>query len=129
MPERPWQQCGLTRCQNDAVELRLRGSDPEFVVSAPADGPNRAAGDGGPAEDAVSGSDAPSGSEGNLARINLRLPEQLKGRVEHAAEQEGLSINAWLVRAVAAAVERGRAGAGGDSGSSHGSQRYTGWGR
>ncbi|MGZ6260259.1 MAG: toxin-antitoxin system HicB family antitoxin [Candidatus Limnocylindrales bacterium] len=112
-----------------SVELRLREGDPEFVVSAPVDGPNRGAGDARPADDPVSGTEAVSGSEGNLARINLRLPEQLKSRVEHAAEQEGLSINAWLVRAVAAAVERGRAGAGGESGSSHGSQRYTGWGR
>jgi hypothetical protein len=112
-----------------SVELRLRGSDPEFVVSAPADGPNRPAGDVGPADDPISAGQATSGSEGNLARINLRLPEQLKGRVEQAAEQDGLSINAWLVRAVSAAVERGRAAAGGDSGPSYSSRRYTGWGR
>lgn len=113
-----------------SVELRLRGTDPEFVVSAPADGPNRPY--AGPVDEAASGSEAPSGGEGNLARINLRLPEQLKSRVEQVAEREGLSINAWLVRAVTAAVERGRSGGGGGtggSGPSHGSQRYTGWGR
>ena len=61
------------------------------------------------------------------ARINLRLPEPLKARVEQAAEQEGLSINTWLVRAVAAVIERGRSG--GQSRASYGSQRYKGWGR
>ena len=66
-----------------------------------------------------------------MARINLRLPDQLKSRVEQAADREGLSINAWLVRAVAAAVERGdrarrRRPAKGGSG---GGRRYTGWGR
>jgi predicted transcriptional regulator len=64
-----------------------------------------------------------------MARINLRLPEQLKARVENAAEQEGQSINAWLVRAVAAAVERGRSGGRGESGPSYEGQRYKGWGR
>jgi hypothetical protein len=108
-----------------SVELRLRGSEPEFVVSTPAATPALEA-DAGPADDA-SGGEAPSG-EGALARINLRLPEQLKTRVEQAAEREGLSINAWLVRAVSAVVERGRSG-GGETRSSQGSQRYTGWGR
>lgn len=107
-----------------SVELRLRGPDPEFAVSAPAD-PFEREGDGAPT---VAGGDAPAGGEGT-ARINLRLPEQLKARVEQAAEQEGLSINAWLVRAVAGAVDRGRSGTGGPSRPSHGSQRYTGWGR
>ena len=40
-----------------------------------------------------------------MARINVRMPEALKARVEDAAEREGLSINAWLVRAAAARVE------------------------
>ena len=39
-----------------------------------------------------------------MARINLRLPEQLKSGVEQAAARERLSVNAWLVRAAAAAV-------------------------
>ncbi|NKQ28065.1 toxin-antitoxin system HicB family antitoxin, partial [Streptomyces galbus] len=39
--------------------------------------------------------------------INLRLPAHLKARAEETANREGLSVNAWLVRAVAAAVEGG----------------------
>jgi len=68
-----------------SVDLRLRGRDPEFVVSAPP----------------------------------VSLP------FEEAAAREGLSVNAWLVRTVAAALEpktrrpAQHAPLGGD--------RYTGW--
>jgi hypothetical protein len=47
------------------------------------------------------------GSGGPTARVNLRLPAHLKTRAEEAASREGLSVNAWLVRAVSAAVEGG----------------------
>jgi len=39
------------------------------------------------------------------ARISLRLPESLKSTVEKAAAREGVSTNAWLVRAIARATE------------------------
>ncbi|MFJ6696571.1 toxin-antitoxin system HicB family antitoxin [Streptomyces sp. NPDC091272] len=45
--------------------------------------------------------------ENGTSRINLRLPAHLKTRAEEAAGHEGLSLNAWLVRAVASAVEPG----------------------
>jgi hypothetical protein len=109
-----------------SVELRLREGEPEFVASTPTAAPPREAADAGAADDTTG--DATAG-EGALARINLRLPEQLKARVEQAAEHEGLSINAWLVRAVGAVVERGRSGIDTATRSSHGSRRYTGWGR
>lgn len=109
-----------------SVELRLRGGDPEFAVSTPAPAPARDAGDDRAVED-IPGSDA-TASEGALARINLRLPEQLKARVEQAAEKEGLSINAWLVRAVASVVERGRASAA-EPPSYSSVQKFKGWGR
>ena len=110
-----------------SVELRLREGEPEFAVSTPTAAPARDAGDGAPADEAIGGET--TAGEGAVARINLRLPEQLKARVAQAAEHEGLSTNAWLVRAVGAVVERGRSGGGGEPRSSHGSQRYTGWGR
>ena len=112
-----------------SVELRLRGSDPEFVVNTPATTPaqTRAPVEATPADEtAATDATAPDSA---VARINLRLPEQLKTRVEQAAEREGLSINAWLVRAVSAVVERGRSGGGETRASSQGGQRYTGWGR
>jgi hypothetical protein len=76
-----------------SVDLRLRGREPEFVVApAPVEEPQQ--------EAPVIADDAA------MTRINLRLPDQLKTRIEQAAERDGLSINAWLVRAAAAAVER-----------------------
>jgi hypothetical protein len=45
----------------------------------------------------------PEGDEGTMSRINLRMPDLLKARIKHAAGREGLSVNAWLVRAAAVA--------------------------
>jgi hypothetical protein len=39
------------------------------------------------------------------ARIHFRLPERLKSRIEEAASRQGLSVNGYLVRAAAAALE------------------------
>lgn len=33
------------------------------------------------------------------ARITLRLPEDLKARIEEAATREGISLNSWLLKA------------------------------
>ncbi|MGW7002380.1 toxin-antitoxin system HicB family antitoxin [Streptomyces sp. NPDC054933] len=89
-----------------SVDVRLRGLDPDFVVTPPP-------ADGGPMEAAAAPvellkAQAPAdGDEGGTARVNLRLPAHLKARAEEAASREGLSVNAWLVRAVSAAVEGG----------------------
>jgi hypothetical protein len=69
----------------------------------------------------------PEADEGATARINLRLPEQLKAGIEQAASRERLSVNAWLVRAAAAALahddpDRRPRQRGGRFG-----QAYTGW--
>ncbi|MFF7247031.1 hypothetical protein ACFZBU_24375 [Embleya sp. NPDC008237] len=86
-----------------SVEIRLRGLDPEFVVTAPP-GPE-AYTEPAPPGRAPSASVAADGDEGGMARINFRLPAHLKSRVEDAAAHEGLSVNAWLVRATAGALE------------------------
>ena len=44
-----------------------------------------------------------------MARINLRLSEQLKARIEEAAASEKISANAWLARAAAAALDNASA--------------------
>jgi hypothetical protein len=74
---------------NGRIEVRLVGQDPELVFVA--DQPEEPVPHVG-------------GEEGLTARISLRLPETLKRGVEQAAEREGLSVNAWLVRAISAAV-------------------------
>jgi hypothetical protein len=117
-----------------SVELRLRGGEPEFVVTGPlvettgerTDTPQPT---GGWSSSAAAGASASESGEGATARINLRLPDQLKSRVEQSADREGLSINAWLVRAVAAAVDRGQPGPPREQRSPRSGQRYTGWGR
>ncbi|MFG2820036.1 hypothetical protein ACGFX4_11480 [Kitasatospora sp. NPDC048365] len=85
-----------------SVDVRLRGLDPDFVVTLPpaaVGAPEEAA---PPVETAKAYADS---DEGGTARVNLRLPAQLKARAEEAAGREGLSVNAWLVRAVSAAVD------------------------
>ncbi|WP_030018777.1 toxin-antitoxin system HicB family antitoxin [Streptomyces monomycini] len=97
-----------------SVDVRLRGIDPEFVVTAPPVAePFRAAGEpvAGPGAGAVPAPPSADGDDGTVARINFRLPAHLKARAEGAATAEGLSVNAWLVRAVSAALDGGeRAG-------------------
>ncbi|MDI3422538.1 hypothetical protein [Streptomyces luteolus] len=81
-----------------SVDVRLRGLDPEFVVVLP-DGGREETVAAVPAVPAVAGAD-----EAATARVNLRLSAHLKARAEEAARRDGLSVNAWLVRAVSAAV-------------------------
>jgi hypothetical protein len=112
-----------------SVELRLRGRDPQFVVvPAPAD----AAADDHPAGDDVTQSTAaPTSAEpddGGMSRINLRMQDQLKARIERAAGAEGISVNSWLVRAATAALERPAPGRRDFRGPRAG-QRYSGWAR
>ena len=109
-----------------SVQVRLRGSEPEFVVTAPAAGP---AGDSAPAVEPTTGWASTGTGDGGTARINLRLPEQLKTQVEQHAEREGLSINTWLVRAIGAAVDRGQSTPPPQQRSARAGQRYTGWAR
>jgi hypothetical protein len=77
-----------------SVDVRLRGRDPEFTVSPGIE----------------DGADLPavvppeSEDDGRTWRVTLRLPEHLRSRVDAAARGDGLSVNAWLVRAVTAAL-------------------------
>jgi hypothetical protein len=115
-----------------SVDLRLRGSDPDFVVTAPpaeqpfdqvAEESNGAVSIAGPAGRAA----LPDADEGATSRINFRLPEHLKLRIEQAAGREGLSVNAWLVRVVAATLAPDDRGHRAESRTQRGGQSYTGW--
>jgi HicB family len=85
-----------TRLDGTVIDVRLSGSEPEFVVSAtpgePADEPPGA--DPGDAPD-------------DITRITLRLSGPLKARVDAEAAEAGLSVNAWLVRAISRALDPG----------------------
>lgn len=122
-----------------SVELRLRGRDPEFVVTPP---PVDLAVDdryesdeyrepgSKPVPASGLGTPAPvDGDDGAMSRINLRMPDQLKARIEQAAVGEGVSVNSWLVRAATAALERPDGGHPRQARARQGAQRYTGWAR
>jgi hypothetical protein len=108
-----------------SVEVRLRGRDPEFVVTLP---PAPAPAGDEPAAPTVRPAPA-DGDEGGTSRINVRMPDQLKARVEQAANAEGLSVNTWIVRAAAAALDRTLPARPSDRRGPQGGQRYTGWAR
>ena len=78
-----------------SVDVRLRGREVEFVVTQPS------------TESDVD--DSPVASvdldDASTSRTTLRLPDALKARVDEAAAADGLSVNTWLVRAVAVALQ------------------------
>jgi Arc-like DNA binding domain len=85
-----------------SVELRMVGTDPEFVVTVQT-------GEAEPTllmpepEVATAEAGEPSTTEAEeepVARITLRLPQSVKSKVDEMASSEGISTNAWLIRAV-----------------------------
>jgi HicB-like protein involved in pilus formation len=84
------------------VEVRLAGSEPQLVVVY---------------EDAA----PPPADEAATARITLRLPERLKGRIEEAAVRDGMSVNTWIVHALTRGAEPRR--------QHHAGRRLTGFGQ
>lgn len=116
-----------------SVELRLRGREPEFVVTPrPVDGVADDPYDDARRPSSASGAPLPAPADGDdatMTRINLRMSDQLKARVERAAAGEGLSVNAWLVRAASAALDRSDAASAPRRRAPHGAQRHTGWAR
>src|ERR671937_3313652 len=73
------------------VEIRLSGQDPSLVY----------------VEEEAEPAPPAAGEDALVARISLRLPEGLKIAIEAAATREGVSVNSWLVRALARAVSSG----------------------
>ena len=89
-----------------SVDVRLRGRDPEFVVTSPASPVFEEVAENRASVVPSSNQTAPAeGDEGGTWRTTLRLPDQFKLRVEEAAARERLSVNSWLVRAVTDALE------------------------
>lgn len=78
-----------------AVDVRLRGREVDFVVTQPA-----AEAEADAAPDPSVGLNDPS-----TQRTTIRLPDALKARVDDAAAADGLSVNTWMVRAIADALQ------------------------
>ena len=81
-----------------SVDVRLRGRDPEFTVSAGVED----------LADEPAAAIPESDDDGGTWRVTLRLPESLRSAVDAAARGDALSVNAWLVRAVTATLGGGR---------------------
>jgi hypothetical protein len=116
-----------------SVHLRLSGRDPDFVVTLPpAERPMVEEHTSGVATAPLDEAVLSAGDRGGTSRINLRLPDDIKVRVEEAAGRERISVNAWLVRAAVAALHPGRSAGpaavpgGGQRGAG---QSFTGWAR
>ena len=70
---------------NGHLDVRLAGQDPELVY----------------VEEEGEEPQAQTAEDGLTARITLRLPDSLKGSLEAAAAREGVSVNTWIVKALA----------------------------
>lgn len=71
------------------VEVRLDGREAALqIVADPAGAP------------------PPPPASGGEARLTVRLPEGVKDAVSRAADREGVSVNAWIVRTLSNATHR-----------------------
>lgn len=73
----------------ERIDLRVSGDDVTFVPAQPASEPRTV------------------DTSGEQARFSLRLPDELKARVDDRANTEGISTNTWIVRALENAVNLG----------------------
>ncbi|GLL05447.1 hypothetical protein GCM10017581_071940 [Dactylosporangium matsuzakiense] len=108
-----------------SVDVVLRGREPHLVVSR-ADAPEPAA-PAEPRDAAANPADAVDDTT-VTSRTTLRLPDRLKARAEQAAAAEGVSVNSWFVRAIAAALEHDARPAAAARKVRAG-DRFTGWAR
>lgn len=85
-----------------SVEVRMVGKDPEFVVSVHTaeEEPTLLMPESEPGEEGTSEPAPAEPDDEPVARITLRLPQSVKSRVDEMASSEGISTNAWLIRAV-----------------------------
>tara|TARA_R110002051_G_scaffold167627_1_gene238241 strand:+ start:14881 stop:15408 length:528 start_codon:yes stop_codon:yes gene_type:complete len=79
-----------------SVDVRLRGREVDFVVSHASTEDDEGRGITAAAIDF---------DDASTSRTTLRLPDALKLRVDEAAAIDGVSVNTWLVRAIAAAAQ------------------------
>jgi predicted HicB family RNase H-like nuclease len=100
-----------------SVEVRLRGRDAELIVTEVAE----------PVAEPPAAEAEPVSLDGDLARLTLRMPEPLKERIEAIATNEGVSVNAWLVRAIAEVAGRKPAKPGKPGKPTSTSKRITGY--
>jgi hypothetical protein len=99
-----------------SVEMGMTGDEPRFSVHVPQGveqptmltPPPPSEPEGAPSAEQPEISDEPAGDEGQV-RVSLRLPASVKSKVDETADNEQISTNAWLVRAIQNALAPGSA--------------------
>lgn len=104
-----------------SVEVRLRAGEATFATTTPPSATGKTA------ETPEEPAEDDAAMDGAMTRINVRLPEALKARVEEAAAAEGRSVNAWLVRAATAALRPAATTPPATATGQRSAQHYTGW--
>lgn len=96
-----------------SVTVRMVGQDPELVVSVPTSTAEPTLLLPQPVPAAEPEPEEIDLEEEAVARISLRLPSSVKAKVDELADRDGISTNAWLIRAVMDALAERRRGDGG----------------
>src|SRR3954468_19025459 len=94
-----------------AIDVRLRGREPQFVVDVPTapmapmapTAPTPPTAPTAPTAPADEAEDAEA-EEDSVARITLRIPESVKYKAEELAAKSGHSLNSWIVNVVRSAT-------------------------
>ncbi len=89
-----------TQVPSGSVEVRLRGSHPEFVVDVPP--PVRS--EQAPFVAPAAVGDDSDDTDDDVVRVTVRVPSQVKRRAEELAGSTGRSLNSWIVTALRAAT-------------------------
>ena len=88
--------------------LEVSASLPDRVVEARLDGSEISVSVSEATDESAGDDEHPAGESRDLSRLTLRLPDELKDRAVEAAAADGMSLNAWLSRAVQDALRRRR---------------------
>lgn len=83
--------------QADGFTVHVRLSGSEAVVDVVRDEPVAA-------DEHIDPRTAFDDAAGDISRVTLRLAEQMKARAEEAAQQNGMSLNSWMSKAMQGAL-------------------------
>ncbi|GGG07914.1 hypothetical protein GCM10007304_22470 [Rhodococcoides trifolii] len=83
--------------QADGISVHVRLSGADAVVDVVAAEP-------GMSDERVDPRTAFDDAAGDISRVTLRLAEQMKSRAEEAAQQNGMSLNSWMSKAMQGAL-------------------------
>lgn len=92
------------------VRLSLNGEEPAFEVTAPVEVDADFETYDPEAAGSEEGAEFDYADDEPQARVSLRLPQSVKGKVDEAASAEGVSVNTWLLQRILLSLAWGRRG-------------------